>query len=123
MNQDDLLIFEAYIRPTAAERRVAVKKSRHEMTPPPKRDPNKSQTYNKIIHLNYEFDKDLKADSHYKDISGKLNQEKYESISYITNTTIDQVKAAIEKGTDPAPAAYRPVSDPLQRTNTLSSEE
>ena len=108
MNQDDLLIFEAYIRPTAAERRVAVKKS---------------QTYNKIIHLNYEFDKDLKADSHYKDISGKLNQEKYESISYITNTTIDQVKAAIEKGTDPAPAAYRPVSDPLQRTNTLSSEE
>ena len=131
MNRDSQLIYEAYYsreemnreRPIAADRRVKVKKMRHEITPPPERDPSKSQTYNKIISLNYEFDKDVKTDQHYKEIADKLNQEKFESIAFITKTTVDQVKDAVDNGIDPASAIYRPVSDPLQRTDNLSSEE
>ena len=121
MNLDSKLIFESYL--LNESNTVIIRKRTHDMEAPPERNPNKSQTYNKIIRLNHEFDREMRADPQYRAKATILDYEKYESIAYMTGTTIDQVKAAIKKGIDPKTGIYKPTRDPLQIKGTLTSEE
>ena len=121
MNRDSKLIYEKYLLKEAPA--GIHKKRKHEQSPPPAHDSTKSRLFNKVIWLNHEFLKDFKIDPNTRYDSDQACHERYESIAGIAGTTIDKVRAAVEKGIDPAPKIHRPVSDPYQGTYTAGDAE